>query len=118
MLCVIGTIAATGAAGSAASPNAQAANAHRCGVVHARGVTFNVAIVDGHTSCSTARYVISYVLRHGPVTQGSPGREPHGWSCGYGYGREADGMNARGGPSCERGKTIVEGIEARLRPYF
>jgi len=112
------TAASVAAADATAAPTARVSHAHRCGTVRAKDTTFNVGIVAGHTSCTTARYVIGYVLHHGPVTQSSPGIPPHGWSCGYGYGREADGMNARGGPSCEHGSTIVQGIEARLRPYF
>ena len=120
-LCIAGASLASVAGAKATIPSrsfADAARAHRCGSVRVKGTSYAVGVVAGHASCPTARYVIRYVLQHGPVTQGSPGRAPRGWSCGYGYGRTPEGQNVRGGPSCERGSTIVEGIEAKLRPYF
>lgn len=123
--CLAGTLLGAGAGAGATtiangSPTdtAHAAHAHRCGSVRARNTSFNVGILAGHTSCKTARYVVRYVLEHGPITQGAPGKSPHGWSCGWGYGRTSDGQNQRGGPNCQRGSTFVEGIEAKLRPYF
>jgi len=46
------------------------------------------------------------------------GKSPGQWSCGWGYGRTTDGQSQRGGPSCQKGRTIVQGIEAKLRPFF
>jgi hypothetical protein len=123
LAAIVGTIAVAAlsvlSAARATQPGrAYVAKAQRCGIVKVSGVTFRVGVVAGHTTCGTARSVVRYVLTHGRADQGSPGKAPRGWTCGYGYGRTATGDNVRGGPSCQHGHTIVEGIDASLHPYF
>jgi hypothetical protein len=89
----------------------------RCGRVRGLGTTFAVDVLQGHVSCSTARHVIKFVLTHGHPTQGSPGKSPPGWQCGYGYGFYHGNrrQGGRAGPSCSRGSRIVQGTQAGTR---
>jgi hypothetical protein len=85
-----------------------------CGKVRGLGTTFTVEVLQGRVSCATARHVIEYVLTHGKPTQGSPGKSPPGWQCGYGYGfyHGNHEQSARAGPSCSNGSRIVQGTQA------
>lgn len=105
-------------AARATDESAFAAAKHRCGTFRARSLRYRYAIVGGKPSCVTARRVLRYVLTHGKPEQGSPGRSPAGWICGYGYGRAANGDSVRAGPNCQRGRAMVEAIDIRVHPYF
>jgi hypothetical protein len=75
-------------------------------------------VVAGRLGCSTARYVIGYVLSHGVPTQGSPGSSPRGWTCGYGYGYYHGHRQqyARAGPECSSKRRVVQGTQAGYVP--
>jgi hypothetical protein len=85
-----------------------------CRRVRGLGTTFSVDVLHGRVNCATARHVIEYVLTHGKRTQGSPGKSPPGWQCGYGYGfyHGNHEQSGRAGPSCSSGSRIVQGTEA------
>jgi len=89
-----------------------------CGRVRGLGTSFSVAVLQGHVRCTTARRVIEYVLTHGKPTQGSPGRSPSGWQCGYGYGfyHGHHEQSGRAGPNCSSGSTDVQGTQAGYNP--
>jgi hypothetical protein len=89
-----------------------------CGVVDGRGSAYHVNIFDGRVSCARARAVIQYVLTHGHPTQGSPGKSPSGWSCGYGYGlyHGNHSQSGRAGPNCSRGGNDVQGTQTGYTP--
>lgn len=120
------TLAVPTIAGATASPRLQAstpaprfsvAKAHRCGIVSIRmDARSAVYIVRGRVGCTRARAVIRYVGTHGVATQGSPGRAPRGWSCGWGYENDRQGNIRRSGPSCKRGRVRVQGTTPGLRP--
>ncbi len=89
-----------------------------CGEVLAHRFRFRVDVVSGRAPCPVARRVITYVLTHGAPTQGSPGKDPAGWVCGYAHGYYHGGHArlGRSGPSCvSRGRT-VKGTEAGYTP--
>lgn len=91
--------------------------ASRCGSVKVKKTRYRV-FGRGKVSCAKARFVIKFVLTHGKPTQGSPGRAPKGWSCGYGFGKKK-GEIARAGPTCERRGgvgTLVKGLEPGFKP--
>lgn len=107
-LVALALVAVTVAAGSAA---ARMDHGTSCGRVASKHGKFKVEVLRGEVGCKTARYVIRYVLTHGPATQGAPGKSPPHWSCGWGFGYYHGHRNqmGRSGPNCAHGKDQVEG---------
>jgi hypothetical protein len=110
---VAGLISASGALGAGGTHHP-----HRCARLHTRYGTMVVYVVAGPSSCSEAKSVIRYVSSHGTPTQGSLGKSPRGWMCGYGYGyyrgnRQREG---RDGPECSRRSTVVAGVDPAYTP--
>jgi hypothetical protein len=107
-------VATVGAVSAQAVGKAAVVPKQSCGRVRALGTSFSVAVLEGHVRCTTARRVIEYVLTHGKPTQGSPGRSPSGWQCGYGYGfyHRNHEQSGRAGPNCSSGSTNVQGTQA------
>jgi hypothetical protein len=120
VLVALALIAAV--AGSAA---AQMDDGTPCGRVSSKHGRYKVEVLRGKVGCGTARYVIHYVLTHGPATQGAPGKSPPHWSCGWGFGYYHGKRNVvgRSGPICSHGDKEVEGTgpgftqEPTARPY-
>jgi hypothetical protein len=113
LACLAAGDAASGQAGGALG-RAAVVPKQNCGRVRALGTSFSVAVLEGHIRCRTARRVIEYVLTHGKPTQGSPGKSPSGWQCGYGYGfyHGNHEQSGRAGPDCSSGPTNVQGTQA------
>lgn len=105
---LVALVLSTLAAGSA---TAQMSHGTPCGHVSSKHGRYKVEVLRGEVGCGTARYVIHYVLTHGPATQGAPGKSPPHWSCawGFGYYHGKRSQTGRSGPICSHGKDEVEG---------